>query len=848
VNRLDLNHVKRDGSTGLQLPTLLTLNSAGQLALVAVAISFLTSNSIVISAAWQLSVPGDLAWPRLLSAACLLTLGLTGAVLSTFAVILGAESSQRRVDHRILASSAITLLAAIEIFSTTTVLPRAILLFSLLITQVLLVYSITRITLSHLNAHGPIVQVPAVAAAGVMLTGGVITFLAQTWVPTPTLASGSATLRELLLVLVPVGSLAAMGFMRSLRLEQASIGQSLRLRLNPRNGSRMPVQMFWVYTGGAAIAAILSTLATRQVATDGAALLVYAIHFGSLGIIFSSVQEIAMRLKGHQQAGIASRMTGPSARKFLQRHINEKPTWAATVGLRTSNFMVDHDPDGILQDHMPATLMQIRSEEIQRCISELLGNGYLHNHVVGHRVYGTIDPEGSRRPCVDILKMVSCLYLDAGPLIERRLKGLAQLLPMIDPGLARALRFEDLGHIIRRNQWFFHFDYGWVDQHVVHTPTATRYGVQTGAIAGEIRENMVEFLHSKSSLGSFVWVGSDARDRLLQEAPVLANTIEACPIPASDQSSETLVFIIKFEHLIPRLQRYYDLDSTRRVLLDFDPSHEATKLIGLFSVQLAQAERPREMAEVVNAITSYPWRGFKEKDNALRVVIEAYRRLQDEIARRRNVGEEPDAALIAAQQRTLQAVEQIGYPSQILHHAHVDKIALRDVQNLTEAAAKSRHARYHEAWLLIATTDPGRWRPEDRKHLLEFLSFAAGNRALSEDPFVQTKAIDALAVISRGMDRADMPLVQETVRTFAGWFATRRASVDICCQYLDTLRFMQETLQLPLELDDATRATLEHYFVSLRDQKTKQDNMLTALLSRWQEMKTGSAQRTDGAA
>ena len=45
---------------------------------------------------------------------------------------------------------------------------------------------------------------------------------------------------------------------------------------------------------------------------------------------------------------------------------------------------------------------------------------------------GAIDPEPAVRPCIDALKMFACLYLDAGPLVERRIKGLVSLLPIVD--------------------------------------------------------------------------------------------------------------------------------------------------------------------------------------------------------------------------------------------------------------------------------------------------------------------------------------------------------------------------------------------------------------------------------
>src|SRR5690606_4560060 len=136
-----------------------------------------------------------------------------------------------------------------------------------------------------------------------------------------------------------------------------------------------------------------------------------------------------------------------------------------------------------------------------------------------------------------------------------------------------------LSDLIRRNLWFFHFDYGWIDQHVIHTPRDTRYDVHVATLSSRVRHSMLEHLEKTGGIGNFVWIGPEARDKLLQEAPMLKNIIEPCPIRTEDRhggpGDERLMFIIKFEQLIPRLQRYFDFDTMRRSILDFEPSPEA---------------------------------------------------------------------------------------------------------------------------------------------------------------------------------------------------------------------------------------------------------------------------------
>ena len=56
--------------------------------------------------------------------------------------------------------------------------------------------------------------------------------------------------------------------------------------------------------------------------------------------------------------------------------------WAATQGVKTASYIVDHDPSGHLDQALPASVMQIRAEEIQRCVGEVLGDAVVQKDPV----------------------------------------------------------------------------------------------------------------------------------------------------------------------------------------------------------------------------------------------------------------------------------------------------------------------------------------------------------------------------------------------------------------------------------------------------------------------------------
>src|SRR5690606_3069083 len=153
---------------------------------------------------------------------------------------------------------------------------------------------------------------------------------------------------------------------------------------------------------------------------------------------------------------------------------------------------------------------------------------------------------------------------------------------------------------------------------------------------------------------------------------------------AKGVKDELLMFIIKFEQLIPRLQRYFDLDSMRRSLMDFEPSPERIRLQNLLGLQISKAADPAQVIDALASLTTVPWRGFKEKDAALQLVMQAHVKLSELLTPGQSLVEaaakNPKAQ--AMHDRLLDAVRLIGYPSQILHNAQVSKLALRDVTTL----------------------------------------------------------------------------------------------------------------------------------------------------------------------
>ncbi len=701
-----------------------------------------------------------------------------------------------------------------------------------------------------LKLSGPWATRPPVAAAAAVLAYAGLGFLTQSFVPLEISAIRLAFVRDLGIFAAAAATLGAVAFARALRLDPKSAKESLILRLPDRHDLMDGTTghlTFVLLAGGIALSPLVQLilrLTAGEVPELGRAAL-GVVSVAWVAFAFLAYRELGTVSKETRHGQVTARLTSPSARKFLARHMGNDSAWAATVGLKTANFVIDHDPDGYLHAKLPASIMQLRAEEIRRSVDVVLGPMHLHGNAVGHRISGALDPEASLRPCIDSLKLFSSLYLDAGPLVERRINGLAALLPIVDPGLAKLVKERDLAGLMRRNLWFFHFDFGWIDQHVVHTQRATRYEVRMATLPSRVRHAMMDHLTRTGGVGNFVWLGPEARDRIVQEAPTMAHIIEACPIQGAggkDGSDELLMFMIKFEQLIPRLQRYYDLDSMRRELIDFEPSHESSRLHALLKLQITKAQNATALIEVLTSISTVPWKGFKEKDNALQLVLAVYGHAREALGGGEFLLEAKDAKMHVLHEKLLDAVRLVGYPSQILHDAQRDKLALRDVPKLIEVAKDPKHPRFHEAWILASTTEFHRHPAERRLEMLRFLTAVGQNPELKNDALVQAKTVDSLCGLARAA-HAGAPSVAELAAMGAAfeatgkWFAAEHVEPDTCVLLLDARAFVLQHLRGEVNFSDTTAKALDETFKKHVEELGAQHPKVATLLSRWQEQR-----------
>lgn len=619
-------------------------------------------------------------------------------------------------------------------------------------------------------------------------------------------------------------------FKKKHRLDKKSLKQSLVLRLNSED---KPISEWHTSILSALLQLAISTylfvvangpegLVNKHIIFSAPVLFIPA-----LIVIWSKLDRLGTNL---DDLSAYKRLTGRSAQKMMGRLGNTKAAWAASIGVRTSTFTIDHDPNRVIGNRIPATLLIIRNEELLSYVGKLTRNLSLSLSSASQKITGALDPEFSARPVVDALNLCAAIYLDANNLVERRLNGLISLLPIINPGLSNVTQSDQMMPILKNINTFYHCDFTWVDQSIVATTEASRYAINLSPISPGAFLEMLNLMRQNHSSGSYLWISKEAHNRLLHEAPGLVSIMTAHTIKV-DRENDLLIFSAKFEQLIPRLQLHFALDTTRAMLLDHELRAEAKHLLSIYALEIQNSTKLPQLLTLTDSITAYSWRGFKEKDKALSLLLKIYNSAKEFKPENTSIKSDVPELLNAIRN----SIIQIGYPSQLISQAQQNKQELRDLDTISLNALNPASDHFKDAWVHLGSIEFFQFSEEQIQSCRNIVTSAIKNREIAADPVVQAKMINFVvglirssSVKSIAKDGALLISVIETLITY-------KASADTMSLALDALTFIAslDTGALTLSYNITT------YFEStLKRSGSPSTAWEIALWGRWQEYRT----------
>ena len=106
----------------------------------------------------------------------------------------------------------------------------------------------------------------------------------------------------------------------------------------------------------------------------------------------------------------------------------------------------------------------------------------------------------------------------------------------------------------------------------------------------------------------------------------MSNIVETLEL---QDSSNEIIYLIKFEQLIPRLQKYYNFEVYRDTLKSFDVRIDTKKFSQLMRMEIDKGLSVTNLMNVLENIHNYQWQGFAEKEYALNLALKTFEKFDN---------------------------------------------------------------------------------------------------------------------------------------------------------------------------------------------------------------------------
>lgn len=509
-------------------------------------------------------------------------------------------------------------------------------------------------------------------------------------------------------------------------------------------------------------------------------------------------------------------------------HKVEKAQNSSWIGMKTAVLLIDHDPHEECRLHLPALLYRARQLQCEQIIQRTFTKSILSQSSAGSQVSLALDPRATASPCVEALTIMSVIYIDGMTLVEKRLKSLVNLLPLLDPEMASSLNGGELESLFSRLQGFFHLDYSWIDQS--RDENKSQLDIRLEHLNARQRQRVLMQLSNSQWLGNFIWVSEAAREQIKIESPYLLNAIERLPIKIEHQSGriiEAAIFLIKYENLIPRLQHYYNFDEIRARLAPLPMQAETANFVQSLDADLKEALSFHAYQKLLVEIRAFEWVGFQAKDQALDMVLRtiSYATAQESHGKIR----EQDGLELKALARKV--IHDIGYPSQEFHIEHLHKIELRQIHELQKICLDRSELRFEEAWLILASLPTKSMDLSQAHKILTIIKSACMNADLKSDSFIIGKCVETFFSLARILPESHESEIIQNLNLLANILATDRWEPEMLVSFLDKKVSLDQFKGHSLHLYDDVRNAWEKMAQAHKDEHPM--GMALTLMSRW---------------
>ena len=373
--------------------------------------------------------------------------------------------------------------------------------------------------------------------------------------------------------------------------------------------------------------------------------------------------------------------------------------------------------------------------------------------------------------------------MDGIPIMEKQFVTLTKLFPILDPFMANKLKSvkieEEIGHI----QWIFYLDYDWVDQIIDSSKSNGAYHIYLNNLNLNQHAKISEYLLKKNLLGNFIWVSKNAWKRLQLESPYMSQIIETLEI---EDGSNEIIYLIKFEQLIPRLQKYYNFETYRNILKAFDTRDETMRFTQLMRIEIDKALSVEHLMMILENIQNYQWQGFSEKEHALNLAIKTFEKYT-------NFMSSPENELIL-KAKVVKIVNDVGFPCQNIFNAHINKLMVRKPEFIIETIQNPNSKYFNEIWVLLSTGSFSMFDNDTIKRLITAYKLAIDNKESYKKSTFIANQTSALINLLNLLSEPSSEYIEEVINFSVPMILSTKPEIEEFCVLLDSVVAIEKSM------------------------------------------------------
>ncbi len=296
-----------------------------------------------------------------------------------------------------------------------------------------------------------------------------------------------------------------------------------------------------------------------------------------------------------------------------------------------------------------------------------------------------------------------------------------------------------------------------------------------------------------------------------------------------EDGSNEIIYLIKFEQLIPRLQKYYNFEVYRNILKAFDIRDETKKFNQFMRMEIDKALSVKHLMMILENIQNYQWQGFAEKEHALHLAIRTFEKYTNFMSSSENE--------LALKAEVIKIVNEVGFPCQNIFNAHLNKLKVRRPEFIIETIQNPNSKYFSEIWVLLSTGSFSMFDNETIEQLIAAYKIAITNKESFKKPSFITNQTSALINLLNLLSEPSTDYIEDAINFSVPMILSTKPNIEEFCFLLDSVIALEKKHDIEIAYSEDIIFQLQSYFQYLSDKSGNDKGSSNYLVTRWGSIK-----------